>query len=213
VNQLIELLIRYVRERFGTTVLVALVALALVVAGSGIILGPAIGVLVLAAVSLVLAIAAMWRSVRALVGETPLSKEEAFAMGAPSAEEEQKRAVLRAIKDIEFEHAVGKLSDADYQELLARYRAEAKRLLRVLDERSAPDRERAQRLAQEKLAAEGLAEPPSEERSQGLAKTKKKKKKKKATGKSCNECGANNDVDAAFCKACGKALGIEARAT
>jgi hypothetical protein len=181
----------------GVLIVAALVALA------GFFFGPAIALLVLAASALAAAIAAMWTSLRALVGDTKLSAEDAFAMGAPSAEEEQKRAVLRAIKDIEFEHAVGKLSDEDYRALDARYRAEAKRLLRVLDERAAPERSRAEKLALRRLEDAGLA--PT-----GVAKTGEKiaaKKKKDKNRRNCAECGAKNEVDAAFCKACGKPIG------
>ncbi len=118
----------------------------------GMIAGPALGVLVLAGGTLLGAIATLWSSLRALVGETPLAAEDAFALGAPSSEEEQKRAVLRAIKDIEFERAVGKISEEDFKILLTRYRAEAKRLLRQIDESRAPERARAEKLANAFLA-------------------------------------------------------------
>ena len=61
--------------------------------------GPAMVILALATGVLIAAIAHLWTSLRAAFGETELSIEDAFALGAPSAEEEQKRAVLRAIKD------------------------------------------------------------------------------------------------------------------
>ena len=122
-------------------------------AAASYVAGPSLGVLVLGGSALVGAIAALWTSVRALVGETPLAPEDAFALGAPSSEEEQKRAVLRAIKDIEFERAVGKITDEDFRVLLARYRGEAKRLLRRIDESRAPERARAEALAAKHLLA------------------------------------------------------------
>jgi hypothetical protein len=149
-------------------------ALALAI-GAGVIAGPPLGVLVLAASALGGAIATMWTSVRALVGETPLAPEDAFALGAPSSEEEQKRAVLRAIKDIEFERSVGKITDEDYRALLTRYRADAKKLLRQIDESRAPDRARAENLAAAYLAKGPQAttreqlEPPEESASEGSA--------------------------------------------
>ncbi|MBM4359409.1 MAG: zinc ribbon domain-containing protein [Deltaproteobacteria bacterium] len=131
----------------------------------GVIAGPALGVLVLAGGALLAAIATLWASLRALVGETALAPEDAFALGAPSSEEEQKRAVLRAIKDIEFERTVGKISEEDFSVLLGRYRAEAKRLLRQIDESRAPERARAEALASAFLAKhvptdEGRGEEP-----------------------------------------------------
>jgi cytochrome c-type biogenesis protein CcmH/NrfG len=46
---------------------------------------------------------------------------------------EDKRAALRALRELEFEHAAGHLSDADHAELRARHEAEAARILAELD--------------------------------------------------------------------------------
>jgi hypothetical protein len=135
----------------GAAALVVVVAFAI-----GAIFGPSFGVLVLAVGAMLAAIATLWNSLRALFGETPLTREDAFAIGAPSAEEEQKRAVLRAIKDLEFEHGVGKISTEDYEELIARYRAEAKRLLREIDEQASPERLRVERIVARHLRDRGI---------------------------------------------------------
>ena len=47
--------------------------------------------------------------------------------------EEGKRAALGAIRELEFEHAAGHISDADFAELRARYEAEAAAVLTELD--------------------------------------------------------------------------------
>jgi tetratricopeptide (TPR) repeat protein len=47
--------------------------------------------------------------------------------------EEEKRAALGAIRELEFEHAAGHVSDADFTELRARYEGEAATLLTELD--------------------------------------------------------------------------------
>lgn len=130
--------------------------------GGGVLYGPPGVVLVLAGVALVSVIALFWQSLRTLLGETPLSGADAYALGAPRTEEEQKRSVLRALKDLEFERAVGKISDDDYKQLVVHYRKEAKRLLRVIDEQNAPQRARAAAIAAERLAQLGLA-PKSDE--------------------------------------------------
>ncbi|MEO5728004.1 MAG: zinc ribbon domain-containing protein, partial [Byssovorax sp.] len=114
-------------------------------------------ILVLAGGALIGVIAIFWASVRTLLGETPLSGADAYAIAAPRSEEEQKRAVLRALKDLEFERSVGKISEEDYGELVARYRGEAKRLLRQLDEEAQPRRERVEALVAKRLRREGLA--------------------------------------------------------
>src|SRR2546429_3210530 len=46
---------------------------------------------------------------------------------------ESKRVALAALRELEFEHASGHVSDADYAELRARYEAEAAETLRALD--------------------------------------------------------------------------------
>ncbi|XXY54810.1 zinc ribbon domain-containing protein [Sorangium sp. So ce269] len=130
---------------------------ALVGAGvAGLVAGPPAAILVLAGGALVAVIAIFWASLRVLLGETPLSGADAYALGAPRAEEEQKQSVLRALKDLEFERSVGKISDEDYAELVAKYRAEAKRLLRLLDADAQPRREQVAALVARHLRRAGL---------------------------------------------------------
>jgi hypothetical protein len=97
----------------------------------------------------------IWSSLQGLMGEAPLTLDEAISLGAPSAEEEQKRAVLRALKDLEYERAVGKINDDDYTHLAEHYRKEAKRLLQAVDQDLNPERERAERILEERLARAG----------------------------------------------------------
>jgi hypothetical protein len=118
-------------------------------------------VLVLVGTTLALVIAAFWTSVRMLIGEARLSGADAYAIGTQHTEEEQKRAVLRALKDLEFERSVGKISEDDYRQLVARYRWEAKRLLQVIDEKSKVQRQRAESVVQAHLAAAGLHVAPA----------------------------------------------------
>jgi hypothetical protein len=140
--------------RVGVPILTVAIALAV-----GFIQGPASAILVLAGGALIGVIAVFWASVRTLLGETPLSGADAYALAAPRAEEERKRAVLRALKDLEFERSVGKISEADYAELVTRYRGEAKRLLRAIDEEAQPRHERAEALIAKRLRREGLGGP------------------------------------------------------
>src|SRR5438552_9666912 len=111
--------------------------------GVGAHYGAGTAILILAGGVLLGVVAIMWASVRTLAGDSPITLEEAIALGAPSAAEEQKRAVLQALKDLEYERSVGKIAENDYEELLHRYRTEAKRLLRAVDEDLAPLRAKA----------------------------------------------------------------------
>ena len=46
---------------------------------------------------------------------------------------ERKRAVLRALREIEFEHEAGHIGDEDYADLRARYEGEAGEIITELD--------------------------------------------------------------------------------
>jgi hypothetical protein len=165
----------------------------------GAVYGVGTALLTLAGGVLLIVITILWASVRTLSGEAAITLEEAIALGAPTAGEEQKRAVLQALKDLEFERSVGKIDEADYQELVQRYRTEAKRLLRAVDEDLAPLRERAAA-----YVADQLGTGPSPKRS---------KPPKKAEDPVCPSCQTPNDQDAAFCKKCGTKLAGQAKDT
>lgn len=119
--------------------------------------------LVLAAGAVALVITLLWSSVQSLTGGTPLGFEEALGMGAPSKVEEEKRSVLRALKDLEYERSVGKISPQDYAQLLAQYRAEAKRLMQRVDESLGTAREEVEKSLEQRLARAGIAPKPKTE--------------------------------------------------
>jgi len=97
--------------------------------------------------------------------------------------ERDKALVLRSIKELEFDRAMGKVSEKDFAEMSGCLRARATRLMRQLDAgagyREQIDREIEKRLGKSPVvAAAGM----------------------------CASCGTKNDVDAKFCKGCGKAM-------
>ena len=114
--------------------------------------GLGFGLLIVAGGTLVGSIWLLWSSLQGIGGDVPITLEEALSLGAPSAEEEQKRAVLRALKDLEYERSVGKISEDDYHEYSARYRAEAKRLIQTLDENLAEGRQRVEAELERRLS-------------------------------------------------------------
>jgi hypothetical protein len=190
---------------------------------AGTLFGVQLVVLTLAAAALLLVIFLLWSSVQALAGESELTFEEAFSFGARSAEEEQKRAVLRALKDLEYERSVGKISEEDYHEYAARYRAEAKRLIQNLNEHLAEQRKQVERELERRLAkTDGKAapaptpdaEPASAPEASDEPAEIEPDKAEQATAKGldCPFCQVQNELDARFCKACGKSL-VEAEET
>jgi len=105
--------------------------------------------------------------------------------------EREKTLTLRTIKELEFDRAMGKLSDADFHEMSARLRARAARLMSQLDAgtgyRAEIERELAKRL-------DGTARPARPAPVEGRV------------DRSCASCSTGNDEDAKFCKNCGAKL-------
>jgi hypothetical protein len=217
---------------------VVIVTALIVGATSG--LGPSL--LVLAGGVLLGVVLLFWSSIGRLTGESPLSLEEAIGLGAPSPEEERKRSILRALKDLDYERSVGKISEEDFAELSARYRADAKALLKLIDAESAPLRKKAEERLLERLRGEkAVAAPRKSKRNKTKANAKDAAV---ATAESdghataeetteapsadaavlavptpavakavCPSCSTANDADAVFCKRCGTALAKPAGAT
>jgi len=178
---------------------------------AGTLYGVQLVVLTLAAAALLLVIWLLWSSVQALAGESPLTFEEAFSLGARSAEEEQKRAVLRALKDLEYERSVGKISEDDYHEYSARYRAEAKRLIQQLDENLAEGRQRVEAELERRLSKKTSEPKQSVAPEAALGVDASSHNGEHASPLQsptatliCAACWVKNEPDARFCKACGK---------
>lgn len=130
----------------------------------GVSVGLSVSLLVLAGGALLLVIALFWWSLHSLTGSGALTLEEALSMAAPTAEEEQKRAVLRALKDLELEKSLGKISDEDYTNLSASYRQQAKDLIRALDANVDPLRAEIDELVAARLKASGDGSAPRKKR-------------------------------------------------
>lgn len=108
-----------------------------------------------------------------------LSKNAAPVLGQRDRDvlEQDKATVLRAIKDLEFDFGMKKVSQADYDDMLGRLKQRALLLMEQLEkipvepQRPAP-------------AARAAARPAP-----------------------CPRCGTGNEHDAKFCKQCGERLG------
>lgn len=82
------------------------------------------------------AILLFWESLRAALDPEARGDDNDLDLRAQAQAEleERKRAALRALRDVREEHALGKLSDDDFRDLEARYRAEARAVLQKLDD-------------------------------------------------------------------------------
>jgi hypothetical protein len=115
------------------------------------VLGFATWLLLLAFCLLLGAIGLLWSSVTNAGQDDSISLEEALDLAAPARDEERKIAVLRGIKDLEYERGLGKVSEQDYEQLMQRYRREAKGLLERLDTSEASLRKKAVDMVEERL--------------------------------------------------------------
>jgi hypothetical protein len=148
--------------------------------------------IVLGACALVLTLFWLWQSLRqafAHVDEAPAAPLLAGSQQRAALLTE-KHELLVALKDLESERDGGKLSDADYHELNARYRARAREVLKALDAQLAPHRDAARALLTGSAALPAIPAAPA--------------------ANSCASCATANDGDAVFCKKCGARLRQEA---
>ena len=114
---------------------------------------------------------------------------------------DEKRRLLRAIKELEFDHGMGKLSTGDFETVIATYRLRAIEVMRALEGGASLHPELARLLAEREhptpaVDVAALSAVPSPVLLAPLDETTKL----------CNGCGRSNDPDARFCKHCGVAL-------
>ena len=198
------------------------VSTALVVA---IVLGPSLSILVLAAGVLLGVIALFWASLRILSGDAPLP-EELAGLDRSSHDQDplaaRKLMLVRAIKDLENERALGKLEDEDYEQITQTYRSELKEVLKRIDASVEPYRSRAEAAAREHLVKVGLIDggfayrgdqrpaapapvladlitEPTSSANTIIAEIKEPRL-------ACPKCVTSNEIDASFCKKCGASL-------
>ncbi|MFO0678245.1 MAG: zinc ribbon domain-containing protein [Polyangiaceae bacterium] len=180
---------------------------AAVVVGALSSVGPAI--LVLAGGALLGVIAFLWASLRVLSGESSVDGELVAARRIASIEalEDRKRIILRTIKDLEHENAIGKLDEEDYADLVAHYRAEAVTLMRTLDAEVAPVMAKAEAVANAYLARTGIGAATKDAKTAGAKDGERISTTGRESRLPCPKCATSNEPDAAFCKSCGTALG------
>ena len=115
--------------------------------------------------------------------------------------EREKMLTLRSIKELEFDRAMGKLSDEDWNEMSGRLRARAARLMRQLDA-GAGYREQIERDLAKRLEGDARLKP---------SRCQRRRRSRDATPAAralsgerlCASCDTANDADAKFCKGCG----------
>jgi hypothetical protein len=123
--------------------------------------------------------------------------------------EREKNLLLRSIKELEFDRAMGKVAEGDYEEMVARLRSRAVRLLQQLDNTSSGYRELIEReLAARLVKAGGKLRELKEESKESMESGESGESRESAESSAgiCKSCGTVNDEDARFCKSCGTRL-------
>ena len=94
-------------------------------------------------------------------GET--RQPEMIGSQTRAALEREKNLLLRAIKELEFDHAMGKIGEADFEDMSVRLRSRAVRLLQELDRTSTGYRDLIERELAKRLVMAGTASGQMEE--------------------------------------------------
>jgi hypothetical protein len=159
-----------------------------------------------AGLCLTLVLFTLWHSLRGLLAHVHDTAARVPAASASRAAlVREKDELLAAIRELRFEHELGKVSQADFERLEQRYRTRAREVLRELDEQIEPYRARAGALLEQALAGAPVADaavapPPASAPPASHA------------APACIQCGTGNDPDALFCKKCGRRMREEATA-
>ena len=171
------------------------------------------------------AAAAVYRTIVPLTVQDASHLAERRSDRARAAIEREKTLVLRSIKELEFDRAMGKVSAKDFDEMAGRLRARAMSLMKQLDAggsgyREAIERELSERLkntrragsstsAEASVDGRSLARRPSDPAKTSLDSARTKEPSdpaKEPIPRTCASCETVNDPDAMFCKRCGTSL-------
>jgi hypothetical protein len=169
--------------------------------------------------------AALYRTLAPLVAKEETAPGGALSGSMRAVLEREKMLVLRSIKELEFDRAMGKVSAKDFDEMAGRLRARAMSLMRQLDAeagyRELIERELQARLSSPLARAKRPARPGSKD--PGPTGVEPARPSAVVLGSSAVvpgssavvpgssdpgscACGTANDADAAFCKRCGAKL-------
>ncbi|MBI4886823.1 MAG: zinc ribbon domain-containing protein [Acidobacteria bacterium] len=135
-----------------------------------------------------------WRTFAPLSGGDQPAGPQMVAGRTRVALEREKALVLRSIKELEFDRAMGKVSERDFAEMGARLRARAAGLILQLDA-GASYREEIEREIARRVGGEAAKAPARSGQDRG-----------RSEAAVCPACRTTNDPDARFCKHCGASL-------
>lgn len=139
------------------------------------------------------ALAAVWYVLRPVLRPETIAADTAASDAGSDPEEDvsPRATALRALKEIEFDRATGKLSEDDYATLKASYTAEAVSAMR----------------AEEGVLKPAAVVPPA----QPAPVCPEHGPRPESDAEFCSQCGKRLTLAPAFCTSCGAALATDAR--
>lgn len=155
--------------------------------------------LTLAAAGLVAA--AFHRTLLPLFTPTADLLSEPLGRRSRAALEREKALILRSIKELEFDRAMGKVAEEDFNEMVARLRGRAMAIMKQL-EAGTSYRDMIEKDLAKRIGA-GVSQQSSASVSPGVSEVRSPKPET-----SLCACGTRNDPDARFCKSCGARLEV-----
>jgi hypothetical protein len=138
------------------------------------------------------------RTLLPLTGSDTIDTPQVLGGRTRAALERDKALVLRSIKELEFDRAMGKISEKDFAEMGGRLRSRAARIIRQLDA-GAGYRQQIDAEIERRIGP-GSVRPPAPVTPPGASAPARR-------ALVCGACQQVNDPDAKFCKNCGASLG------
>ena len=135
---------------------------------------------------------AAWRTFAPFTGSDDRGGQSVIGRRTRAALEREKTLALRSIKDLEFDRAMGKVSEKDFAEMSGRLRSRAASLIGQLDTGMGYRGEIEKEIAR-RIGAESKEQEPASMGGSGVA----------GQPRTCPACSRDNDLDARFCKHCG----------
>ncbi len=120
----------------------------------------------------------------------------------------RREAILTAIKDLEFDHAVGKVEEEDFRVLDTRLRAEAVEVLKEIDQRLGGDMASLDAQLEAEIARRRRRVPAATLEEQVEAEIAALRRQARtqpiaSVERTCTQCGAPLDEGDRFCSRCG----------
>ena len=156
---------------------------------------------------------AFYRTVAPLLDSRRDEEREPLSARLRADLEREKALTLRSIKELEFDRAMGKLSQQDFDEMAGRLRARAMGIMKQLDAGAAVYRQEIERELAARIGGGASAMPVMPDLKFGPTSDGKPDLKVRPTSDGRPDlqvrhcaCGGANDTDAKFCKYCGAKL-------